>query len=264
MGSVYFVTTDYYAQGGYVPYQDFFKLAELSGYPVIHIAQIDPQSDNTYILSPFNGEWQDGWQKPKARIIAYQLEWSITGKPTIPPGVAEVWCGDKWAAREGKMRYVPLGSHPGLNRQPIPDMISYDKMYDVAFMGYRAPYRRAHMLAEWQNHNLSIAPDAWGLQRSQYLNVSRCMGIVHQHDNNSVIAPLRMCIAAAHHCPVISEGVEDAGMFELFITQAGYNYLTKIIAQRLSRPEQLFDDGEVLHQFLCYEYTFREAIDGAL
>ena len=51
MGDIIFCATDYYLQGGYVSYKDFFRLAKLAGYPVIPLSQLDPQSDNTYIVN---------------------------------------------------------------------------------------------------------------------------------------------------------------------------------------------------------------------
>ncbi len=90
------------------------------------------------------------------------------------------------------------------------------------------------------------------------------MAIVHQHDNNPVIAPLRMCIAAAHKCPIITEIVNDAGIFELFIMQAGYPGLTRTIQYCLNKPDVLRKDGEALYQFMCQTWTFRDSIEAAL
>jgi len=141
MSQVIFCATDYYLKGGYGSYVDFFNLAGLSGYKVIPLSELDPQSDNTYIVTPLNGEWMQGWDKPKARIIHYELEWRVDWRADVntPPGVAETWAADPaYAARIGA-RYVPMGSHIGLNECPD---LHPTKMYDVAQLSYQTHRRQ--------------------------------------------------------------------------------------------------------------------------
>lgn len=260
MSEIIFCATDYYLQGGYVPYQDFFRLAELSGYPVIPLSQLEPDSDNSYIVTPINGEWLLGWNKPKARIIHYMLEWNNGTIATIPPGISETWCGDKWHAEKYGYKYVPLGSHPGLNIVESSNI----KQYDVAFMGYRGPHRRATQINAWQDANITIAQDAWGLERSQNMTSSWLMVIVHQWDNLPVIAPLRMCLAAAHKLAILTETVNDPGIFGNFIRQSKYEHMTAAIRFMLGHTDTLHREGEELYNLLCKHYTFRDSIERGL
>lgn len=267
MSNVYFCATDFYLQGGYGSYQDWFKLAELSGYPVIPLSQLDPDSDNTYIVTPLNDEWLQGWQNPRARIIHYELEYRWDWRKDVdePPGIAEVWAGDRWYAGQIGARYVPLGSHPGLNEDTLhyPGYVYVD--YDLAFMGYTAPPRRAKVLYEMYESGLTIAPNGWNRFRSEKLLDSKCMVAIHQLDNMPVLPPLRMCIAAAHKLAVISETVEDLGWFRGYVDCVPYNELARMTKLIVRNPHsRLKDRGEALYHLLCEHYTFRHAIERAL
>lgn len=263
MGNVYFVQTEHYRNGGYQAHWDFWRLVELSDYPIIRLSDIDIESDNTYIITPANGEWSHGFPVSRARIILYQLEWNVDGEHDTPGGVTEVWCGDKWHAEKHGYRYVPLGSHSGLNEaygQQFP------KLYDMAFMGYRAPSRRADLLRELKYINVKVAPDAWGVARSELLMQSKCMGIIHQWGNIPAVAPLRMCIAAAHSLAVITETVNDAGIFGYSdLMQSSYPFLPQFIKQ-ITRDMwyHLQDKGHNLYQKLCVDMPFRASIERAL
>lgn len=266
MGKVIFCATDFYLKGGYGSYQDWFRLVELSGYPVIPLTQLDPQSDNTYIVTPLNNEWLQGWRQPRARIIHYELEWRWDWRAEVdePPGIAEVWAGDKHFAGSIGARYVPIGSHPGLNEFYTPR----EKMiprWDVSFMGYRAPNRRASLLHQIESTGLSIAPDAWGKTRSGNLLESACMLAIHQHDNMVSIPPLRLCIAAAHKLAVISERVADAGIFTGMIDHFPYADLANMAKLIVRDPyNRLVEQGLALYDKLCVEQTFRKSIEAAL
>lgn len=265
MSDVIFVATDFYLQGGYGSYRDFFRLVELSGYPVIPLSQLDPHSDNCYIVTPLNDEWLSGWVNPKARIIHYELEWRWDWRAHVdtPPGVAEVWAGDKWFAESIGACYVPIGSHPGLNEQHEIKWIKHE--YDVALMMYRDPARRTSKIHELRQMGLSIAPDSWGRQRSDTLKKSRCMLAIHQLDNMPSIAPLRMCIAAAHRLTVISEEVNDAGIFAGLLYQSKYATLAQYAKLIIRDPyNSLQQVGESLHQLLCVDMPFRRSIETKL
>lgn len=264
MSDIIFAKPDH----NYGTHVDFWRLAELSGFPIIPLSQIDPQSDNTYIYTPNNGENQNGWQNPRARIIHYALEWNLDGVDNTPLGVSDVWCGDKAHAEKFKYKYVPLGSHPGLNESQNRGMPSSNyPMFDVAFMGYKDPPRRARVLHELYEAGVSIAPNGWGLQRSLALTDSKCMIAIHQFDNLPVLPPLRMCIAAAHKLTVITESVENAGIFQHDIIQWSYDelvHMTRLIVKDQYQAAMLKGLGESLYQKLCVDFTFRKSIERAL
>lgn len=249
----------------YPPYADFYRLAELSGYPLCYVDEIDP-SDSTkvYIVSPINGEWQHGWSHARARIIFNQLEWHTDHKPVeLPSGVSECWNGDAWHARLINARHVPIGGHSGLNLD-LNDCPA--KEYDVAFMAYTDVYRRKLIKDALESHGLKVAPNGWGRERHDILTRSRCIVHVHQWEDIPTIAPLRWCLAAAYGLPIISESVNDRRPFAAgdFMT-ADYDSLVETVADALADGNgQLETYGRNLHNYLCRVLTFRESVERAL
>jgi hypothetical protein len=263
MGNVIFCATDFYLQGGYRSYTDFFKLVELSGYPVIPLSQLDPQSDNTYIITPLNDEWLDGWQQPKAYIIHWELEWRTDWRADVnePPGVAEVWASDKWYANKIGARYVPVGGNAGLNE--CPDIWPLRRIKGVAQISYQT-HRRQVITHQLREYGLSLMPteNQWGTARSAGLLSSRVMLHVHQHDNMPTIAPLRWCLAAAHKLPMITETVNERGIFSYsYMVQADYKHLAEFTANVLKDERMLRDYALALHQLLCEQYTFQKVVE---
>ncbi len=261
MTDVTFVRTRTYYQSQ----DDLFRLAELSGYPVIYLDEMNASDPTqTYIFSPMNGEIT-GWSGARARIIFLQMEWHVDhSRVQLPPGVAECWTPDRWHADLIGARFVPLGSHPGLNLNPE---YKPEKEYDVVFMAYTDIYRRKCILDGLEAQGFKVAPNGWGNERDEILRKSRVMVHVHQHENIPTIAPLRWCIAAAYGLPVISETVSNRAPFlpQHFIS-LDYDQLVEKVTQHLQTNESgwLNEYGANLHNFLCHEFTFRNSIERAL
>lgn len=252
----------------YDSYQDFWKLVELSGFPVINVDQLDPQDGRTYIVTPLNGQWQAGWHNPRSKIIHWQLEWHLEQYPHTPvAGVSEVWCSDAWQARNINAKYVPMGSHPLLKPTEYPPCDECTKIYDVAYMGYIVP-RRQQIITELDNLGVSrTATGAWGEDRHVYLAHSRAYLHVHQHAHILGVPALRMVVAAAYKLPVISERVEDCGIFsQSYMLTSDYAHLSKFVRYRMDDPHQnkLADFGIALHSLLCWQYPFRKSVEDAL
>lgn len=260
MNDVIFVKTRY-QDIGYGSYVDLWRLVELSGYPICYVDEIDVTDKNkTWIISPLNGEWLTGWSNARSRIIHLELEWR--SERVIIPGVSETWAGDLWYADKIGARYVPLGSHIDLNEDRL---ATHDFAFDVALMAYREPFRRAHIINEMIDLGLSIAPNAWGMERSIALKQSKCMVHIHQLDAYPCVAPLRMCIAAAHQLPVVTEQVNDRGIFQDIMPQVVYNDLAEMVAYTIRNPNnKLTEFGQALYDRLCVDYTFRRSIEAAL
>lgn len=262
MSRIIFCATQFYLDGGYASYRDFFKLVELAGYPVIPLSQLDPQSDNTYIITPLNSEWLDGWDNPSAHIIHWELEWRIDWRADVdtPRGVAETWVSDKAYAQRIGARYVPMGGDARINECPE---LYPSKVYDVALLSYQTP-RRQVITRQLQECGLSIAPNSGlsGYVRSTVLNQSHVMTHTHQEDTTKGVAPLRWCIAAAHKLPIITEMIPDRGIFTpSYMVQAEYGYLAAFTAQMLHDKRLLSDYAGALHQLLCVDYTFRAGVE---
>lgn len=263
---IYFVKTRH----EYGPYVDLFKLATLSGYPVIYPDEVEAHDapDVVFIISPINGEWQH-WPQgyTKGRLILYQLEWNIDNQHNTPPAVNEVWMGDKWQAEKSGYRYVPLGSHCGLNTFPTHTAIT---LYDVAQFSYQT-FRRQAVTNQMMALGLRIAKSEglWGDERSYALMASRLCIHIHQWDNMPTIAPLRWCIAAAHGLPLISESIQDAGIFgRTYLMQSNYPNIAAF-AHYLLDPanhyeSELADKARNLHNLLCQNWTFSRMIEASI
>lgn len=271
MSNVYFVKTRTMLQAHtYDGYRDYFRLAELSGYATCFINEVDPESDNTYIITPLNGEWNHGWQgTPRAQIILHDLEWRLGESDyawdksllETPPGVSRVWASDKWYAERISAEYVPLGSHAGL----VEDNHLNGDGYDVAMLAYLSG-RRQHAAAQLQDkYGLKLAPNAWNPERDAMLKGTTAMVHVHQHDHVATIAPLRFALAAAYGLPLISERVEDADLFRDVVLFAEFADLSDYVNAAVRRhTAELKERGRLLHTLLCEQYSFRKCIEAAL
>lgn len=253
----------------YDSYSDLYRLIELSGYPLIHFDEVDPESDNIYILTLLNGENNHGWEgSPRASIVLWDNEWRLKESDyawsesdlTIPPGVSRVWASDRWYASRINAEYVPLGSHPRLVGETAAD----GQGWDVAPLSYRSG-RRSFLIDRMFERGLSIAPNAWGEERDALLKECKTVLHIHQHDKVPTVAPLRYAIAAAWHKPLISEDVYDRGIFEDSVLYATYDTLTDYTALMVRRyPELLRDKADELHDMLCVSNSFRSYIESAL
>lgn len=258
MSDVYFVRTRHV----YDSYVDLFKLAEVSGYPIIYVDEI-PKSgvkDRTYILSPLNGEWKDGIQTD-GRLIFWQLEYGFD-KPEVP-GVSEVWVSDSWLANKLSAKHVSMGSHFALNARPAD---AKPRRYDVAWMAYTPP-RRGTVYDMLKENGLTIAPNGWGEERHEALTQSACMVTAHQLEDFHCIPPLRIALAAAYRLPYITETPFALTPFthEHVIT-ADYGELADkaVYWTRRMPAHDLSVYGASLYQYLCVENTFRKRIEAAL
>jgi hypothetical protein len=245
----------------YDSYQDFWRVVELSNFPIIYVDEIPKSgvSDKVYIATPMNGEWQHGI-KTDARVIFWNLEWSMY-KPT--PGVSEVWCIDQWYAEAIGAKYVPVGGHPGL----IDGERVNGVHYDAAYMAYMIP-RRQQIHYDLEQVGVTLSPTgAWGELRHSVLCNSRIYVHVHQLKEVPAVPALRMIVAAAYKLPVIMENVVDRGIFGQsgFMT-CEYHRLARFVRRWLDDPngQKLDDFGYALYSQLCEQWTFRRTVENAL
>lgn len=259
--TITFVKTAWHYQN----YDDFFRLAELSGYPIIPLSELNPADDSkTYILTPYNGDWQTGFPDARARIIHWDLEWRHKADYPHIPGVAETWASDAWYAMQNGTRYVTLGSHPDLPLRPLPEP-PYAPEYDVAFMAYLNP-RRALIASQLQALGLKIAPNGWGDARHETLIRARTMVHVHQWEQFKCIAPQRWAIAAAYKLPIISEECSAFDTAHPTFAIAPYNELAEAghrVTQR-GYEDTLHYFAERLYQHLCVDRPFRYNVEAAV
>lgn len=246
----------------YDSYNDLWELVRLSDFPTCYIDELDPHSDNLYILPTRNGEVGQGWPEATARIIHWNLEWDIY--PDLP-GVSEVWHSDRWFARHSGAKHVPMGSHPGLK----PSDLEYvpDIAYDVAFLGYMIP-RRQQVWTWMKELNLRVTTNgAWGADRHRLLMGSAIYGHIHQHDDKPGLPPLRLVVAAAYSLPFITETVADQEQLGYtYFMQAGYTHFAEFVHMWThdANRKRLNDYGAALHDLLCRDLTFRRSVERAV
>lgn len=244
----------------YESYADLWCLVQLSGFPTCYPEEVQPDSDQTYIVPVLNGEIGDRYAGARARIIHYNMEWDPYPKHA---GIEETWHFDAAFAAQHGYRYVPMGSHPALAHGTEGD----SRNYDVAYLIYMLP-RRQQIRHDLEMRGLWLTPTgAWGDERHTLLKHSRSYLHVHQRDDAPGIPALRMVVAAAYQLPVLMEEVTDRGMFgySTFLS-ASYERLPDAVKQWLtsSNATMLDDYRWALYDLLCVEYDFRRSIEAAL
>lgn len=248
----------------YDSYMDLHRLITLSGFPLIYMDEIDPDSDNVYIFSTPQTHWhtgveRSGWPGAKARIIYWNIEWYEDQNYHNIHGV-EVWSADKWHAEKIGAKYVPMGSHPDLPDAPLENC---PKVWDVAMLSYFTN-RRLEMKMWLEQGNISLAPNGWGQERHAILQQSHIMLNIHQHDYAFTVPPQRFALAAAYRLPVVTEHVANEGVFtHSYMMQCDRAHMVSFI--RMWRADhRLTDYANALHELLCVERTFRKCVEGAL
>jgi hypothetical protein len=228
--------------------------------------EIDPDSDNCYIFSTPATHWHDGierrgWDNPRARIICYLLEWYLDVDYSGIPGV-ELWSPDQWWAERIGARYVPFGSHPGLALEPLPTEREYE--YDVAMLSYMTNRR---LETKFQlGAAIRFAPNAWGQERHNILARTRMMLHVHQNDGVLTCAPQRFALAAAYRMPLVTERLENCGVYGHKILWSNFEYLPSFTKMWLKddHSRELDSYGYELYHLLCERHTFKSCVDAAL
>ncbi len=245
----------------YQSYTDYWRLVELAGFPTCYLDELQPDSDNTYIMAVRNGELPaGGYPGARARIIHWHAEFHVEYDPL--PGL-EVWSPDQFHAEKIGARYVPIGSDARLMDGPDERTAEYD----VAYLGYMVN-RRNDVLTELNRRGVRVSPtSAWGAERHRVLTHSTAYLHVHQVGEAPAIPALRMVVAAAYSLPVISELPARRGIFHdgymltsdhAHIAEFAYMWSVK------ERGSFLEGFGSGLHQLLCHELTFRKSVECAL
>lgn len=262
MSSIYFVQTvhDYrHPENGYGSYQDIFRLAELSGFPIIYPDEMDvTDSSKCYIFTPLNGEFAGGWPDARAKLVHWNLEQDCY--PPLP-GIAETWCSDVTLAKLCNARYVFMGSHADLVYKPLEPM---EREYDVAFLAYITD-RRKRLAYALDQRGIKRSPDtAWYEDRHTILMRSSAMLHVHQNDGKPYCAPQRWCLAAAYKLPLIFENLADKGVIpQSTVLCSDIENMPEFIHMWTRRNDWpiLRDYGLALHSWLCRDYTFRMSVE---
>lgn len=244
----------------YQSYTDYWRLVELSGFDTCYVDEIDPDSDNTYIVTPDGDEVRNaGWHNPRAQIIHWDLEWRL--QPVEPiPGVRRYWHMDKFVADRIGVQYAPMGGHVGLRE----DGEIHSKRYDVAFLGYMVPRRQA--IADVLRMNgYTVSPsDGWGSARHAILTHSFAYLHIHQLEHIPGVPALRLVVAAAYKLPFLSEYIEQPGIFARLLGATVHSYPYFMDPDAIVVNDGILETTQALHEFLCYEFTFRKSVEAAV
>lgn len=265
----------------YGSYSDFWRLVELSGFETCFIDQIRLDTEETYIVTPINGEFRPHIENERLRLslrhepVRANVIWWALERPDHPGSVPwpdtvtdllqyvdEVWASSRFLLDGQRVQWVPMGSHLALSSGPR--NVTFD--YDVAMMAYMTP-RRQTIADELVKRGFRLAPNAWGEERDRILRSTRCMLSVHQNDKPAPMEePLRIALAAAYELPLVSEHVRYplpliAGVH---YADAKYGQLVATVDALLRMPALASDLGNNLRQLLCVERTFRACVEEAL
>lgn len=270
MTEITFVKTRYH----YMPYDDFFRLVELSGFPIIFVDELNVSQHGVFILSPMNGEVRphldNHMHEPRnAHIILWNLErpdgsagsvgqYAESNRQLIYQRyVDEVWCSDRRMAEETTLRYVTLGSderlgHPG-------DGI---KRYHFCHLSYEVPRRQT--IYKFFDRPY-IGPNCWPPERDQVLWASKFALNVHQ-DQHPFQEPLRFALFAAYGLPIISETIYDSYPWsDEFMIFAGYDQLVPTLRNALADDYRKYREmGLRARERMCHEFQFRKMVEQAV
>lgn len=184
-------------------YTDFWSLVRLSGFKTCRLAEVDFDSQNTYIFAPRNGYSDAALNRPRrCKIVHWSLE--RPGTEDVPYA-DEIWVSDRYQhalANNPKFHYVPMGGHPELAGKP-----AYPHLYDFALMAYLVDARLAKVQG-LADRGFSIAPNAYGEARDLALAHSRWGLCLHQTPHH-IIEPLRYTLFACWRLPLVCEWSEN-------------------------------------------------------
>lgn len=199
----------------YDSYEDYWRLIELSGFEIVKQNAIDFGSKETLIVSPANGNVAEWVKQPRnCKMICWLLERPTGGLNTfLPAGFDEIWLSDRWLADQFKsdprVKFVPVGGHPQLCPR---DRLENEK-WDFAHFAYTYG-RRQRIVNEitaphaTMNKPLTIAPNAWGVEKRRILSQCRAGLCTHQ-DDLPIIEPLRYTLFACAKLPIFAEYSND-------------------------------------------------------
>jgi hypothetical protein len=241
-------------------YSDFWQLVRLSGFEIQYMdaAWLDDPNNICVFVTP---EGIPDCQGKRAKTIFWQFEYAgdYTGQENWQT-VDEVWASDPTWAKENGAKFVLLGGHLGLSLQPSQQ--NGVLRYDVVMLAYMIHRREAlkNQLSDlrWP----PIYPGHDGVQRHEVLSTSALM--LHAHQTEPTMTPLRYALAAAYKLPFLGEQVPDSGIYGGALRFAPYEQLADLTRAALDDKQLLRVEGERLHQFLCVEHTFEREVRMAL
>lgn len=257
----------------YDSYTDFWKLVELSEFPVVYVDEIDVKVPRvTYIAAPFNGEFFgiQGGRAPGTKIYLWNLErpggsgsiesYKEDNLKHIKNGhIDDVIVSDKALADLTKFKYVPLGSHEGLG-DPWSTKL-YGFIHLMCYSNRRGKFFETPSEPRNTFAGCSIAPNGWGVERHYFLQRSWYMLNVHQ-DEYQYLEPLRFALATAYAMPILSENlIAEPFPYQHGVIQFPMNQIESAMMSAMRNRHQLSQMGITMRDFVLSQHTFRQCIE---
>lgn len=247
----------------YFPYQDFWRLVQLAGFPVSYLDEIDWKARQTVVATPKNGEWAGVPPKHASRLIWWNLERMHTdcppedmSHPAVPPGVDEVWASDRAMATAHGARYVFLGGHRAFGSVDI-----RHKRYDYITLMYWSG-RRQQIRGDFQGLSCGDGPQGtWGADRHVRLMESKLMVSAHQ-DEMPWSEPIRWAIAGMYALPLLTETSRDPGHWheQTHFLSADLRDLGNLTHMVLHEDAIRARLSAAAWRLVCVERPFRESV----
>jgi hypothetical protein len=243
-------------------YRDLQSLALAANFPTCFIDEIDPNANVTYIVGPMTDELkvQDlARGHRRCKIVWWCLERNLSDIIDEALRLVDaVWVSDRYhQSLDPRTTFVVLGSHQALLNSFSPR----DKKWDVAHLSH-VNGRRDRLYNQLKQAGLSVAPTAWGAERSSILLNSKFLLNVHQTDA-LIGEPLRFAVAAAHAVPLISETCLDSYPLVpgVDFLAAHYGDLAGLcIRAARGQLDILTQLGANLYERLCVQYPFAREV----
>lgn len=257
----------------YDSYADYWKLIELSGFPICYVDEMDVyDSDKVYIISPMNGEMLE-FMTPERRNDkkAYLIQWNLE-RPSGSGNVAEyrasnqllleqkyfneVMVSDMALSADTGFGYQCLGSHPKLQ-----ELDNYHKMFDIIHLSCYSPTRSwmfdSPSVPKSRIGKLTVAANGWGDVKIANLAFSRVMLAWHQ-DTFPYIEPLRYALAAAYKLPLIVQYSKMCYPYNSCVRSISYpRELEESFVSIITSYKML---SEEIYNLMCVEHTFESEV----
>ncbi|MHA2055357.1 MAG: hypothetical protein ACW99F_17395 [Candidatus Hodarchaeales archaeon] len=275
----------------YDSYTDFWRLVELSGFPIISVSELDITKEGIYITAPMNGDYKEHFvgdlkhfeetgeitggelkrQKDSGLPrMAHMIIWNLerpSGSKTLATYnndcfewftnrfADEIWVSDVQLADEACLRYVTLGSDYGLGET------SEEKGYDLTHMSVEIP-RRVQIYKHFGKPQ--IGQNSWGDERHEVLKKSKFALNVHQ-DNHPYCEPLRIALFAAYGLPIISETLANTFPYNDEVVTFAYHDIVEGLKVALNDDyDQWKERGLKLRDRLCKDLQFGNVVRQAV
>jgi hypothetical protein len=183
-------------------YNDFWRMVMLSGFATCEVSEIDPQSNNTYIV-PFN---YMGWLLPPEKFTtdrkAKYILWQLERTNLIDEAYDEIWLSYYGIPelQHPKAKYVPFGGHKDF----VVPIEGLEKEYDFYHMCY-LPGRRYAMVENLASQGYKIAPCPEDFESKNRLLQQSKYGLCLHQDELKYIEPIRYTVFSLYKLLLIAE-----------------------------------------------------------